>query len=207
MLQTTYMEYLTRCYFVAFLEYIIDLKSRFASRKRESYHLFMESFSQSDWWTVGMYGLMSVFQAFGSLCHRLRPREPCLREGNVYLISAVPPPIERKFRPLIPIQTSRVFSVSDSVNPSSSPLHALSSPNLPLDDIKFVKTAAFVSNGIPGNAQQYPEGTAFVLSTEPSQPFCTSNSEHAEFESNEVMYYSPALRERRRVKDWDQSYN
>ncbi|VDL19561.1 unnamed protein product [Hymenolepis diminuta] len=134
-----------------------------------------------------MYGLMSVFQAFGSLCHGLRPREPCLGEGNVYLISTVPPPIEKKFRPLTSIQTSRVFSVSDSVNPSSSPPHAPSSSNLPLDDIKFVETAAFVSNGVLGNAQQYvllsnsfhqPEGTAFVLSTEPSQPLCTSNSEH-----------------------------
>ncbi|VDO09030.1 unnamed protein product [Rodentolepis nana] len=156
----------------------------------------MESFGQLDWWSgyrkpigsVGMYGLMNVFQAFGSLCLRLSPGEPCLGDSNVYLISAVPPPIERKFRPLTPIQTSRVFSVSGNANPPSPPSLPISSSNLPLDDLKFVETAAFVSDGALGNTQQYvllsnsfhqPEGTAYVLSAEPSRRFCASSSEHA----------------------------
>ncbi|VDM22411.1 unnamed protein product [Hydatigera taeniaeformis] len=127
---------------------------------------------------VVMFGLMGIFQSVGSLCHRLRQGGPTLGEQCVHLLSAVPPPLERKFGPPL----SRVFSVIDRTSsPSPTP------PNVPIDGVKIVETATLVGDGGISNAQQFvlfsnslqrPEAT-FVLSTERSPRFCTDNSEPA----------------------------
>lgn len=134
-----------------------------------------------------MYGLMSIFQDLGSLCHRLKQGEPSLGGHNVHLLSAVPPPIERKFRPLPSMQTSQTFSVLDSGNFYTPPLPSPSS-NLPLEGVEIVKAAAFVGESALSSTQQYvllsnslqkPGATTFVLSTEPSPRLCADESENA----------------------------
>ncbi|EUB60946.1 hypothetical protein EGR_04192 [Echinococcus granulosus] len=127
---------------------------------------------------VVMFGLMGIFQSIGSLCHRLQQDGPALGEHCVHLLSAVPPPLERKFGPPPP----RVFSVINRTS-SSSP----TPPSLSIDGVKIVDTATLVGDGGICNAQQYvlfsnslqQSEATFVLSTERSPRFCPDNSEPA----------------------------
>ena len=120
---------------------------------------------------VVMFGLIGIFHTVGSLCHLLQQRNPALGEKNVRLLSAVPPPLERKFG----MSSSRVFSVIEGVS-SRSPTPV----SLPLNGLKFVEAATLVGDDDIGNPQQYvllsnsfpQHETTFVLSTEHSHRFC-----------------------------------
>ncbi|CDI97512.1 conserved hypothetical protein [Echinococcus multilocularis] len=125
---------------------------------------------------VVMFGLMGIFQSIGSLCHRLQQGGPALGEHCVHLLSAVPPPLERKFGPPPP----QVFSVINRTSSSSPTPQSLS-----IDGVKIVDTATLVGDGGICNAQQYvlfsnslqQSEATFVLSTERSPRFCPDNSE------------------------------
>lgn len=121
--------------------------------------------------TVVMFGLISIFHTVGSLCRLVQQRNPVLGEKNVRLLSATPPPVEKKFG----TPPSRVFSVIEGIS-SRSPTPV----NLPINDVKIVERATLVGDNEIGSPQQYvllsdsfpQQETTLVLSTEHSHRFC-----------------------------------